>query len=56
MEEIVSPFNAWKALLAVERNGGAPGIDGMTTKQLREHLKRHGGDPPREALGRDVCA
>jgi retron-type reverse transcriptase len=43
MEEIVSPFNAWRALLAVERNGGAPGIDGMTTKQLREHLQRHGG-------------
>lgn len=42
MEEIVSPFNAWKALLAVERNGGAPGIDGMTTKQLREHLGKHG--------------
>lgn len=42
MEEIVSPFNAWRALLAVERNGGAPGMDGMTTKQLREHLQRHG--------------
>lgn len=42
MEEIVSPFNAWRALIAVERNGGAPGIDGMTTKQLREHLQRHG--------------
>ncbi len=42
MEEIASPFNAWRALLAVERNGGAPGIDGMTTKQLREHLQRHG--------------
>jgi retron-type reverse transcriptase len=42
MEEIVSPFNSWKALLAVERNGGAPGIDGMDTKQLREHLQRHG--------------
>src|SRR6185369_4812127 len=42
MEEIVSPFNAWRARLAVERNGGAPGIDGMTTEQLREHLQRHG--------------
>lgn len=42
MEEIVSPFNAWRALLAVERNGGAPGIDGMRTEQLREHLQRHG--------------
>jgi len=42
MEEIVSPFNAWKALLTVERNAGAPGIDGMTTDQLREHLTKHG--------------
>jgi group II intron reverse transcriptase/maturase len=42
MEEILSPFNAWRALLAVERNGGAPGIDGMSTKDLREHLQRHG--------------
>ena len=42
MEEIVSPFNAWRALLAVEQNGGAPGSDGMTTEQLREHLRRHG--------------
>jgi len=42
MEEIVSPFSAWRALLAVERNGGAPGIDGMTTEQLREHLQQHG--------------
>lgn len=42
MEEIVSPFNVWRALIAVERNGGAPGIDGMTTKQLREHLRQHG--------------
>jgi RNA-directed DNA polymerase len=41
MEEIVSPFNSWRALRAVEQNGGAPGIDGMTTKQLREHLRRH---------------
>lgn len=42
MEEIVSPFNSWRALLAVERNKGKPGIDGMTTKQLREHLQGHG--------------
>jgi RNA-directed DNA polymerase len=42
MEEIVSPFNSWRALRAVEGNKGEPGIDGMTTKQLREHLQRHG--------------
>ena len=28
--------------ITVERNGGAPGIDGMTTKQLREPLQRPG--------------
>jgi RNA-directed DNA polymerase len=49
MEEILSPFNAWRALLAVERNGGAPGIDGMSTKDLREHLQRH-GEPIRAKL------
>jgi group II intron reverse transcriptase/maturase len=43
MEEIVSPFSAWRAMLAVERNAGAPGVDGMTTEQLREHLQRHEG-------------
>jgi RNA-directed DNA polymerase len=42
MEQIVSPFNFWKALLAVERNGGAPGIDGMTSEELREHLRQNG--------------
>jgi RNA-directed DNA polymerase len=27
--------------LAVKRNGGAPGIDGMTTQQLRDHVRKH---------------
>ena len=42
MEQILSPFNAEKALRAVEGNQGAPGIDGMRTEQLREHLRKHG--------------
>ena len=29
------------ALRRVERNGGAPGIDGMTVKDLRPYLKEH---------------
>jgi RNA-directed DNA polymerase len=33
--------NLWKALERVERNGGAPGIDGMTVKELRPYLKEH---------------
>lgn len=41
MEQVVSRENATAAWLAVKRNGGAPGIDGMTTKQLGEHLRRH---------------
>lgn len=41
MEQVVSRENATAAWLAVKRNGGAPGIDGRTTKQLGEHLRRH---------------
>ena len=41
MEQVVSRENATAAWLAVKRNGGAPGVDGMTTKQLGEHLRRH---------------
>lgn len=41
MEEVVRPAQVEMALLAVERNGGAAGIDRMTTKQLRGHVGRH---------------
>lgn len=41
MEEVVSPENYGRALRAVIANKGAPGIDGMTTEQLEEHLKKH---------------
>jgi len=41
MEEIVSRDNATAAWLAVKRNGGAAGIDRMTTGQLREHIRAH---------------
>ena len=33
--------NLITALKRVERNGGAPGIDGMTVKELRPYLKEH---------------
>ena len=41
MEQVVTQDNATAAWLAVKRNGGAPGIDGMTTEQLRDHVRRH---------------
>ena len=42
MERVVTQANANAAWLAVKRNGGAPGIDGMTTQQLRDHVRKHG--------------
>ena len=41
MEEIVSRENATTAWQAVKRNQGAPGIDGMTTEQLGDHVRKH---------------
>src|SRR6266436_1491574 len=41
MEEVVNEANAEAAWLAVKRNGGAPGIDRMTTGQLRDHIDKH---------------
>lgn len=37
METIVARENMLQAMLAVERNAGAAGVDGMTTEQLRGH-------------------
>jgi hypothetical protein len=41
MEEVVNPENYGKALKAVVSNKGAPGIDGITTGELSEHLEKH---------------
>ena len=41
MEAVVSPENATRAWKAVKRNQGAPGIDGMTTEELRDHIRGH---------------
>jgi hypothetical protein len=41
MEQVVTQENATAGWLAVKRNGGAPGIDGMTTEQLRDHVRKH---------------
>ena len=33
--------NVVRALERVERNGGAPGMDGMTVEELRPYLREH---------------
>jgi len=41
IEAMVTPENAQRAYEAVKCNRGAPGIDGMTVKELATHLKMH---------------
>ena len=41
MEEVVRTENVRAACGAVKRNGGKPGIDGMTTNELERHLEQH---------------
>jgi group II intron reverse transcriptase/maturase len=40
-EGIVSRDNLMAALRRVQRNGGAPGVDGMTVEELPDHLRVH---------------
>jgi hypothetical protein len=41
LEEALERNNMLRALQRVERNGGAPGVDGMTVADLRPFLRRH---------------
>ena len=41
MEAVVARDNMKLALRAVEKNRGAGGVDGMTTEQLRDHLRQY---------------
>jgi group II intron reverse transcriptase/maturase len=40
-EQIFSRSNLFAALERVRKNGGAPGIDGMTVEELPDHLRTH---------------
>ena len=42
MEAVVDPRNMERALKRVQRNRGGPGVDGMTVKELGEHLRSQG--------------
>ena len=41
LEEILHRDNLNIAYLRVKRNGGAPGIDGMTVEEMLPYLKKH---------------
>jgi RNA-directed DNA polymerase len=41
MEGICQRENLWQALKRLRRNGGSPGIDGMTVDDLTGYLKQH---------------
>ena len=41
LEQVLERNNMLRALQRVERNGGAPGIDGMRTEELRAYLKEN---------------
>ncbi len=41
IEQVVERENMIRALAAVERNQGAPGVDGMKVAPLRRYLKVH---------------
>lgn len=41
LEDALERTNLQRALHRVERNGGAPGIDGITTAELRPYLREH---------------
>ena len=40
-EQIFSRENLFKAVARVESKQGAPGVDGMTTEELADHLREH---------------
>lgn len=41
LERVLERENLLRALRRVERNGGAPGVDGMTVEELRPFLRSH---------------
>src|SRR5487761_1634802 len=41
MEAVIERSNVWAAYQKVVRNGGAPGVDGLTVGSFKDWLKRH---------------
>ena len=56
MERVVERDNLIRALKQVKRNGGSPGIDGMTVEELAPYLKDHWPRLKEALLEGHVCA
>lgn len=41
IEQVISDSNLWKAYEKVRKNKGAPGVDGITVYQLKEHMETY---------------
>ena len=41
MDEVLSRENLNAAYRVVKANGGAPGLDGMSVEELKEHVRKH---------------
>ena len=50
MEWIIAPSNVREAYRRVKRNGGCPGVDGMTVEELSTYLRRHWQQVRRDLL------
>jgi hypothetical protein len=43
MEAVIERSNMIKALVQIQRNHGAPGVDGLTTEKLDVYFAKHWG-------------
>lgn len=41
IDKVIADDNLWKAYKKVRKNKGAPGVDGITVYQLKEHMEKH---------------
>ena len=56
LEKVLDRENLNHAYKRVVKNGGSPGVDGMTVEELLPYLKRHGESLRQQVTGREVPA
>ena len=56
MESICEWSNMKRTVRRVVKNQGAPGVDGMTVRQVKRYLRRHWDKIEKALLGGQACA